>query len=204
MNESYHSLRYFTVWNYCMMWVVFGFASVISLTRAATDGNIRVFEKAFVVLMEVELPLSLLVTLVFWIVLFPEERPKKESTWRLFDNVSEHALNSTLLLIEFLLDRVLLYPERWPHAVSWICVYCQFALIYDRAQDDGTYIYSFLDTTSAHSVPWFFGILILMLMIHYLFCFVSSLKEHFLLAPPEDERFQDGGTSNYERLMGEI
>lgn len=201
--EGAVALKFFTVWNYCLLWVLFAIGSLVSIRNSSQNTEVSTLDKIFVVLVEVELPVSLMVTVVFWTVLFPEERPHQNTTWRWFDNISEHVFNFVLILFEFLSNRILLYPERWSFAICWTCLYALFALTYDKIQNDGTYIYPFLDSSSPHSIPWFLGICILVLAVHYMMCILSSLKQHFLVLPMQDHEFGVHGSTLLERLMGD-
>ncbi|CAG8978590.1 hypothetical protein HYALB_00011740 [Hymenoscyphus albidus] len=84
-----------------------------------------------------------LVTIVYWAVIFPSNGAFT-STFGLWSNVSQHALNAVFALFELLLTRV--NPQPWIHLLFLIFLLIGYlGVAYITYATKGYYVYGFLD-----------------------------------------------------------
>ena len=208
-------LRFFTVWNYCLVNVVFALGAAVSLlSRAATpcccsannnadetslwdtlSGNRepsvadahKALRAAFNVVAKIELGHCILVTLVYWIALRPGEG--KLSAHNEFMTVNKHALNSVFMLAEFAFGRVLIRASDAYAHFGFLMTYAAFALVYQHIAG-GSPIYFFLNTKKAAIFLWLFAIVAFSGILFILWVLASRRKEKMLAqrASRYDER----------------
>ena len=128
-------------------------------------------------------------------MLFPSEKSFAKNA---YFEVSVHLVGTVCVLVEFALNRVLLYPERWTWLVALLTVYQQFAVAYDLIV--GEEIYPFLSTQTVECLPTAIKVGAAALAFHYLCCVLSHLKERYLMETSVPE-FQ---TQLYDTLMPEF
>lgn len=143
--EGLRALRFFTLWCFCGSTLLFVVGAVHSFSRSFTPSREEALFYTFA-------PLSLLVDLLFWIVIFPllPER-LKDHAFR-FDELTMHAINMPILL----LDSALLTPEAragraaglWLRPVTFAASYLAFHWGWIAA--GGEPVYEFLRP----SLPW--------------------------------------------------
>ena len=146
---------FFTVWNYILQtifWVVAAATSAAALCSAS--GPSALLRCATHSLLSVCLPMSLLVSVVLWTVLFPDairkHRPEVDLN---FFSYSMHALNTLLLFFEFFLDRMLLQRAALGLLLSWALLYAAFSWVQNAFT--GLWPYFFLRLDSWAALPWY-------------------------------------------------
>ena len=115
-----------------------------------------------------------MVSIIYWSVLFPTENRFSDEAYY---EVSVHLVATLFLLVEFGLNRILLYPERWTWLVAILTVYQQFAVAYDLIV--GSEIYPFLSTQTVQCLPTAMEVGIAGLACHYCSCVLSYAKERY-------------------------
>ncbi len=89
----------------------------------------------------------LLVTIVYWGVLYSGFT----TTFAVWSNVSQHALNTVFGLFELFVTRI--DPAPWVHLVFLIVILaCYCALAYVTYATKGYFVYSFLNPNPSHSI----------------------------------------------------
>jgi hypothetical protein len=193
--SSGSELRYYTNWNFILVVAYFAVASVLSAWQfgrpaSALVGNGHWFRLnvALKLLGEIEVPNSLLVTLVYWIVLYTPGTDK--SAWE-FMNVALHLMNTLMMFTDFLFIASYRFNPKFCVApLALAAAYVIATLIWSQAA--GFIAYSFLNTDCTFYIVWVIGLAILMLLLFFFFYAVGRLKVRFILGGDETAKAPQG------------
>ncbi|KAK6583478.1 hypothetical protein PZA11_004554 [Diplocarpon coronariae] len=147
------SFSFFTVLCYWGISFYFLIAAIHTLTYAQHGGNplLNRFPRPLQALHHLFFTtittFPFLVTAVFWAILYAPN----SSTFSLWSNISQHALNSSFGLFEILFTRI--NPPPWTHLPFLILILsCYLALAYITYATKGYYVYNFLNPSPPHHV----------------------------------------------------
>lgn len=140
------TFSYFTILGYWGLAFYFLFAATHTLTYSLTGHSLlhtwpKPFVHAHAALYATITVFPVIVTIVFWAVLSYGAFSSVESAWT---NVSEHALNTVLAVLEISLART--EPLAWVLMVPVVIVLALYlGLAYLTHTTEGVYVYSFLN-----------------------------------------------------------
>jgi hypothetical protein len=177
-------LRYYTNWNFILVSSYFAVASVLSAwlfgrpdSAVASNGHWFRLNVALKLLGEIEVPNSLLVTLVYWIVLY---NPGTDATSWDFTNVVTHLMNALMIFTDFFFIASYRFNPKFCVApLALAAFYVIATLIWSQAA--GFVAYSFLNTDCTAYIVWIIGLAILILLLFFGFYAVGLLKLRFIL-----------------------
>ncbi|KAH7027416.1 uncharacterized protein B0I36DRAFT_350950 [Microdochium trichocladiopsis] len=174
--ESAKSFSFFTVLTYWGLAFYFLFAAAHTLSYARTNSALldrwpRILKALHSLYYTTVVTYPVLVTVVFWGILYPPLYGQTgfTSTYGLWGNVSQHALNSAFLLFELIFTRTA--PPPWIHLLWLILILALYlGLAYLTAATKGFYVYPFLDPTKQHAfvAAYVFGIAVAIIVIFVL------------------------------------
>jgi hypothetical protein len=177
-------LRYYTNWNFILVASYFAVASVLSAwqfgrpeSAVASNGHWFRLNVALKLLGEIEVPNSLLVTLVYWIVLYA---PGTDTSSWLFTNVALHLMNTLMMFTDFVFIASYRFNPKFCVApLALAAAYVIATLIWSQAA--GFIAYSFLNTDCTAYIVWVIGLAILILLLFFFFYAIGRLKLRFIL-----------------------
>jgi hypothetical protein len=123
--------------------------------------------------LEITLATTILVTTVFWSVLFKGS----SSAWQLFDSIQTHGLNAVLVTIDFGLNQVLVVPSHFLYMLGLAAVYLPINAIYTWNVEP---VYLTLRWNDFQSVLFILGTIAISLGAFYLYYGLSLLKIRYL------------------------
>jgi hypothetical protein len=196
--ERGRALHFFTVWNFIALTVFFGLGTALSCSccrRVAqlehhwqVPASHRLLAALHRALFEVLLPMSILVAVVVWLVIFPYDVQIGDAGQLARDlgatSLSMHALNVLAMLAEFCLDRLLLDPRNFGLLLSWAAAYCLF----DGMQPAPTYF--FMDFSLAKTPLVALGLTAVLLLVFGGCALLSDAKARLMAhadPPPLDD-----------------
>ncbi|EQC25635.1 hypothetical protein SDRG_16490 [Saprolegnia diclina VS20] len=157
---------YYTFWNFNLQAIYFGWAIVTSLVRS-NDSCARntLFDVVFVN--------SFLIATVFWGALYSHIY---KVTWL---HISQHGINSALLLLEFGLNDLRVQLRSMVYASFLLPdIFGAFAwVVHEYWVDD--WVYPFLDVTKDFALLWYMGMLLGHCAFFGLAMGLSKLKAHW-------------------------
>ena len=132
-------LRFFTVWNFIALVIFFALGTALScsccreiaLVRATPSRSHRIAAAAHHLLLEVQLPMAAMITLVVWLVLYPYDAEHDPSLYwySRYTNLTSltmHGMNLVFMLLEFGLDALHLEPGHFGLVLGWGMLYALF------------------------------------------------------------------------------
>eukprot|EP00343_Euplotes_focardii_P011509 CAMPEP_0205831824 /NCGR_PEP_ID=MMETSP0206-20130828/45250_1 /ASSEMBLY_ACC=CAM_ASM_000279 /TAXON_ID=36767 /ORGANISM="Euplotes focardii, Strain TN1" /LENGTH=289 /DNA_ID=CAMNT_0053136821 /DNA_START=26 /DNA_END=895 /DNA_ORIENTATION=- len=190
-NGNSWPLAFFTVWNFIMLTGYFCLGSFFSIQAYRQQGPYRGDSRAVVtskgrimlVLFEVSLPMTFLVDVVLWVILYPTT---DDASFLLeFTSIVQHGVNAGFMLAELAMNRLTLRRAHVLFVVLWACLYAVFAWIMHAAAN--FYAYDFLDTSVPEAPLWYVGLLVAHVLFYALACALSWAKERWLLDTKDAE-----------------
>jgi len=160
-------LKFFTIWNWALLTAYFSVGAYLSAKatfRGTSDAKrLTVLERIFWVMMEVELTSTFLVLVVFWLVLVPSIKGLDYNPVT-FDSLMMHALNTLLMIIDFLLMKLPVKHAHFIYIASWASLYALFhgllmVALYARGEDHCP-SYGFLSVAEPTLLVWVCGLLV--------------------------------------------
>lgn len=130
---------------------------------------IRWYHYALNVANEVLTSVAIVVTIVYWIFLFPDS--DKSDMWA---NVHVHAMNSVVMVLGVVLSKQAFIPCHVWYTIATAVAYLCFALLYKAGQDN--WIYGFLDTSKGSAPVFYIFPILLGVGIHYLLCIATRTR----------------------------
>lgn len=168
-------LLFYTIWNYLLQtvwWLAATGACLASFHGVGPSARLRHFVH---LVLSVCMPASILVTVVLWCVLLPEDISRgKQSRELNFDSYNMHAVNTACLLVECSVNRMLLHRNALPVLLAWQCLYCAFAWAQHAETNFWPYFFMALDTWQA--VGWYLAMFCLHLLAYGVVALLSRAK----------------------------
>ena len=190
--EGPQCLRFFTVWNFIAFVAFFALGTALSCECCREVGAMRrtpsalhrLAAAAHHLLLEVQLPMSAMITLVVWLVLYPYDVLNGEPAFRLagytnLTSLTMHVGNFVFMLIEFGLDALHLTPGHFGLVLFWGMLYALFNGLQAYWTHDT--VYFFMDFTLAKTPFVALGLTVLMFTVFAGACALSRLKWRLVL-----------------------
>ena len=136
----FRTFSFFTVWNYCLQAVTWAVAASASAAALCTPrGPSPLLRIAAHVMLSVCVPMSILVSIVLWGVLFPYEVGHTSPPYRdlNFFSYCMHAINTIAFLTEAYCDRLLLHKGALGPILLWSMIYAVFVSIQNAYTTSG-------------------------------------------------------------------
>jgi hypothetical protein len=125
--------------------------------------------KALWVLFECLAPLSLLVTTVYWTILFKGGSPT-------FFSVHMHAVNCGVMMLELFINRLVLVPRHVVFLLLGTAAFATHAIVFHAATH--AWIYKFLNLTKISAVYFYPGTLVILLLYYFLCVNLVRVRAH--------------------------
>ena len=155
------------------------------------------------VLLELNLPMSVLIAVVVWLVIYPNDAAIAERTGDTTElrrdlsltSLSMHGANVLFMSLEFFLDALLVAPRHLGLVVSWAMLYGLFNGL--QAYWTGDAVYFFMDFTVKTSPLIGAGLTLVLCAAYAAVCVLSALKRR-LLGPARCALLGEGHASDDE------
>ena len=173
----FRTFSFFTVWNYCLQAVTWAVAASASAAALCTPrGPSPLLRIAAHVMLSVCVPMSILVSIVLWGVLFPYEVGHTSPPYRdlNFFSYCMHAINTIAFLTEAYCDRLLLHKGALGPILLWSMIYAVFVSIQNAYTNFWPYFFLALDTWAA--LGWYPALFAAYLAVYLLVWLLSSCK----------------------------
>ena len=190
--EGPQCLRFFTVWNFIALVAFFALGTALScsccreiaLVRAVPSKSHRLAAAAHHMLLEVQLPMAAMITLVVWLILYPYDAEHDPSLfWYVrytnLTSLTMHGMNLVFMLCEFAIDALHLEPSHFGLVLAWGMLYALFNGLQTFWTHDT--VYFFMDFTIAKSPAVCVCLTLLMAIVFAAACALSRLKWRLLL-----------------------
>ena len=172
----YYQLFFFTVWNYMLQgvfWTAAATASAASLLSAS--GPSAMLRRLVHRLLSVCLPMSVLVSVVLWAVLFPQTLRDHDPHEDLnFYSYNMHAANTLLLLTEGAVDRLLLGGFSLVLCLTWALTFAVFSFVVHA--HTGFWPYFFMDLSTYAALYWYPIVVLVIVLAWGLVALLSRCK----------------------------
>lgn len=185
-------LRFFTVWNFIALVIFFALGTALScsccrdiaLMRPRPSESHRIAAVAHHLLLEVELPMSAMITLVVWLVLAPYDAAHDPSLYwyARYTNLTSltmHGVNLIFMLLEFGLDALHVEPAHFGLVLAWGMLYALFNGLQAYWTHDT--VYFFMDFTLVKTPFVAAALIVLMAAVFGVAVLLSRLKWRVLL-----------------------
>mmetsp|Transcript_4372 Transcript_4372/g.5070 ORF Transcript_4372/g.5070 Transcript_4372/m.5070 type:complete len:372 (-) Transcript_4372:1162-2277(-) len=179
----------FTVWNWTIFTVYFGIGTYLSLRKVLkTERKVEHLtkpEKAFIVLLNLELPSTFLICAVVWLVLYPAAVSVDANLDGVLNPFSflSHAANVAFFLVDFFFSGLYIRLHYFVYTVMWGSTYIAFHTVYQFVREaqskDHCPVYGFLtlDQEPLFAIIWAFGLLFVYFLFFLIGLLVSKFKE---------------------------
>lgn len=188
----FFSLFFYTVWNYLLQavfWFTATAASAASLLHSAVAP--RRLRTAVHLLLSICLPSAILVSVVLWGVLLPNDirhgHPEREEN---FFSYNMHAVNTVCLLAEFFFNRLTMMPGAFGAFLAWVWLYAIFCWCQNAVTGFWPYFFLVLDTWAA--VGWYLGLFALNAVAYLVARLFSRLKVRWTPSLAADQESSEG------------
>lgn len=178
------NMKYYTNWNFTLVVIVMFLLTVQSVFNVMLDRTAPEWlTKMTWVLWHIEISISVLVTIIFWILL-------SDGSTGSFSNFAVHALNMVIMLLEFLPSNMLMRGKHCIFVALFVIFYVVCIYMNEAANPpyfDGDMPYFFMDTypdpNPFMAFVWYLGLWVLHFVIFYIVFGISKLKERFWRGP---------------------
>mmetsp|Transcript_36134 Transcript_36134/g.57850 ORF Transcript_36134/g.57850 Transcript_36134/m.57850 type:complete len:233 (+) Transcript_36134:491-1189(+) len=172
-------------WNFALLTMFFSLGLFVSAKTVSPSGSLRWWEKTFVVLYEVELPMCWFVFGVYWQYSAKTHDSIFPTSSRSLNDVFT-IMNAVLILLELVLNRIIISSRRWMFFTYLFVLYLVYMVVSEVAHGNGYYLYEpqgFLKLDTKTSLPKIIWLLIALFGCHYGMCIVTTIKQYIWLTP---------------------
>jgi len=190
--ENVWSLSYFTIWNFILLCAYYLSGVLVSIVLVFAvhrlpsldkDGKVdyipcKATQKLLFVhqiLGEIELPVSLMVTLMVWCYLYPASTEDDKAGWLTFSSISMHAVNFVLMLVDFLVSGWRINKMHFPLPAMWASLYLLWHLIGNQVW--GLMCYPIMYTDKPIFIAWGIALLVLIEALFFGYYLISKKKD---------------------------
>jgi len=135
-------------------------------------------ETAVAVLFEVCSPSSILVCIVFWAILAPQCHRAGGRHCHGFYSLQQHGVNTLMLLMDFLMNRLVVHPSHMCFMLLWVGVYCVFVWL-QYFGITGWWPYFFLEL-NWYALVWYPALLTLHAGVFLICVLLSKCKQRIV------------------------
>lgn len=177
---------FFTFWNWTMFGVFFTLGTIFSfrhvfLKNYDLTAKIGVLEKFYLIILEVELPATVLISIVVWILILPgtlqtgtEEEVLNPRSYFV------HGINVFLMGGEFVMNKLYFKHAHFFYLAQWGSLYVLFHTILmfvrDLNDEDHCPTYGFLNLSTEVFIVWYLALLFLFYLSYLLIFGLSKYK----------------------------
>jgi len=173
-----HPLFFFTVWNFNLQVLFFAvafFASAAHLLRGACPWQPAICGATHR-LFSICLPSSLLVALIEWTLLFPNDTTDDQQAADLsVTSFTAHGINAFALLIELFVNQMVVRPAHLVYPLAWASAYVVFTWIQQQTFG-GVWPYFFMPLDTYVAFGWYALVFVAYLLAYALTVGLSQLK----------------------------
>ena len=186
-------LKFFTFWNFIALTVFFGLGAALSCSCCRQIARLqppsrehRIAAALHLVLLEMELPLSVVIAAIVWLVIYPFDlsngNPVRIAGDLNLTSLTMHAANVAMMFLEFCLNGLLLNPEHVGLVIAWAMLYGVFNGLQAVWTQDP--VYFFMDLTQEKTPLVALALTALLCASFYVACAFSALKKRLMHNPP--------------------
>jgi hypothetical protein len=182
------TLCFYTTWNYLLQTVTWSLAATASASSlCSVRGPSALLRCATHTAFSVCLACSMLVSLVTWTILLPQDLmrlqhergescagPVGQSSYLGFFSYNEHAVNCAALLLEWSINRLLLQRSAFGFVFAWMLLYSAFTWVQQAYTGLWPYFFMRVDTWAA--VGWYAALPILHVCVFGVAYLLSQCK----------------------------
>ena len=149
----------------------------------APEANFR--ERAYLVLLEVNIPITLMISVLLWTALFPVAVSNgAQDSFLDVHSIFYHAINVPILLVEFFLNGVYFQPGHSIYVAIYGALYLLITsgrmLRQDLVDEPHCPPYFFVDISTLFYVAYSFGLLVVSIVFYYIGFGLSRLQQSIL------------------------